>query len=253
VFSTPFDETAVSLLESLNAPAYKIASFELVDLPLIQRVAKTGKPLLMSTGMATHDEISEAVETARSAGCTSLLLFHCISSYPAPIEQTNLRQIRNLKKTFDVTVGLSDHTIGTAAAIAAVALGACAIEKNFTLSRADRGPDSEFSIEPDDLKVLVRETREAWSALGKEGFGRPKAELGSRVFRRSIYFVNNLKSGTRITEKDTRRIRPGFGLPPKYFDTIVGKRVTRDVARGEAVTWDLIQDSELIRPEAAAR
>ena len=238
LFSTPFDETAVDLLESLNTPAYKIASFELTDLPLIKYVARKGKPILMSTGMATESEISEALETARSNGCNSLLLFHCISSYPAPIEQANLKQIINLKKTFGVTVGLSDHTIGNTAAISAVALGACAIEKHFTISRTEKGPDSEFSIEPHELKNLVQDTKDAWLALGNESFARPNAESGSKIFRRSIYFVADIKSGQKVKTSDIRRIRPGFGLPPKHFDSIVGKTVIKDVKRGDAVSWE---------------
>jgi pseudaminic acid synthase len=244
LFSTPFDESAVDLLETLNTPAYKIASFELTDLPLISHVAKKGKPMLMSTGMATENEISEALETARSGGCNSLLLFHCISSYPAPIEQANLKQILNLKKTFDVAIGLSDHTIGNTTAIASIALGACAIEKHFTISRQDKGPDSEFSVEPSELKELVQDTKNAWIALGNEGFNRPKAELVSKIFRRSIYFVSDIKSGEKIKETDIRRIRPGFGLPPKYFDKLIGKTLIKDVKRGDAVSWDMILGSE---------
>jgi pseudaminic acid synthase len=244
LFSTPFDETAVDLLESLNTPAYKIASFELTDLPLISYVAKKGKPMLMSTGMATENEISEALETARSGGCDSLLLFHCISSYPAPIEQANLKQILNLKKAFGVSIGLSDHTMGNTAAIASIALGACAIEKHFTISRDEIGPDSEFSAEPSELKDLVKDTKNAWAALGNEGFDRPKVELGSQIFRRSIYFVNEIKSGEKIKGSDIRRIRPGFGLPPKHFDELVGKTLTKDVKRGDAVGWDMILGGE---------
>ena len=182
LFSTPFDESAVDLLETLNTPAFKIASFELTDLPLISYVAKKGKPILMSTGMATENEISEALETARSGGCNSLLLFHCISSYPAPIEQANLKQILNLKKTFGVSIGLSDHTIGNTTAIASIALGACAIEKHFTISPQETGPDSEFSVEPNKLAELVKDTKNAWEALGNSGFDRPKAELGNKIF-----------------------------------------------------------------------
>ena len=241
LFSTPFDETAVDLLESLDTPAYKIASFELTDLPLISYVAKKGKPMLMSTGMATETEISEALETAKSSGCNSLLLFHCISSYPAPIEQANLKQIINIKNTFGVSVGLSDHTMGNTAAITAIALGACAVEKHFTISRNDKGPDSEFSVEPNELAALVRDARKAWSALGQEGFTRPKAELGSRIFRRSIYFVSDVKAGEKIKSSDIRRIRPGFGLPPKYFDKLIGRTLIKDVKRGEAVNWDVLE------------
>jgi pseudaminic acid synthase len=242
LFSSPFDETAVDLLETLNTPAYKIASFELTDLPLISYVAKKGKPIFMSTGMASEVEISEAIETARSSGCNSLLLFHCISSYPTPIAQSNLKQIIKLKKTFGVSVGLSDHTIGNTAAITAIALGACAIEKHFTISRNDKGPDSEFSIEPNELKSLVNETRDAWNALGDDNFSRPKSESDSKVFRRSLYFVSDIKSGEKIKSTDIRRIRPGFGIPPKHFDEIIGKTVTKDVSRGEAVRWELISN-----------
>lgn len=242
LFSSPFDETAVDLLETFNTPAYKIASFELTDLPLISYVAKKGKPILMSTGMASEVEISEAIETARSSGCNSLLLFHCISSYPTPIAQSNLKQIIKLKKTFGVSVGLSDHTIGNTAAITAIALGACAIEKHFTISRNDKGPDSEFSIEPNELKSLVNETRDAWNALGDDNFNRPKSESDSKVFRRSLYFVSDIKSGEKIKSTDIRRIRPGFGIPPKHFDEIIGKTVTKDVSRGEAVRWELISN-----------
>jgi pseudaminic acid synthase len=242
LFSTPFDESAVDLLHKLGAPAYKIASFEFTDLPLIRYVAKKGKPLLMSTGMATQDEIAEALEVARSSGCNDLLLFHCVSSYPAPIEQANIRQILNLKKIFGISVGLSDHTIGNAAAIASIALGATAIEKHFTLSRNDKGPDSDFSMEPHELQSLVRDTRDAWLSLGCEGFQRPSSEGGSKVFRRSIYFVSDLKAGDRIGLSDIRRIRPGFGLPPKYFEGLVGKTLAQDVNRGQPVSWDLLSD-----------
>lgn len=240
LFSTPFDESAVDLLESLNTPAYKIASFELTDLPLISYIAKKGKPILISTGMASEIEISEAIEAARSSGCNSLLLFHCVSSYPAPIEQTNLKQILNLKKTFGVSIGLSDHTIGNTTAIAAVALGACAIEKHFTISRQEKSPDSEFSAEPEEFKDLVREANNSWKALGSEGFNRPIAELGSKTFRRSLYFVRDLKVGQTITPEDIRRIRPGFGLPSKFLNEIIGKKVKSDITIGDPVTFDKI-------------
>ncbi len=240
-FSTPFDETAFELLEELKAPAYKIASFELTDLPLIKLVASSGKPLLMSTGMASEEEISEAVHTALNAGSSSILLFHCISSYPAPLEQSNLRKIVMLRKRFGLDIGLSDHTLGITAAITSVALGACAIEKHFTLSRSEKGPDSEFSIEPPELKALINGTREAWLSLGDENFTRPTAETSSLVFRRSIYFVRGLKAGEVITKKDIRRIRPGFGLPPKFFDEIIGRRTKCAVSFGEAVSFDKIE------------
>lgn len=239
IFSTPFDESAVDKLETLNAPAYKIASFELVDLPLIRYVASTGKPMIMSTGMASELEIEESVEAAREAGCKNLLLLHCISSYPAPMEQANLRQIPELAARFSVASGLSDHTLGTTAALAAVALGACVIEKHFTLSRNDKGPDSEFSIEPNELESLCRETREVWSALGKIGYTRQPAEAGSNIFRRSVYFVRDLPAGAIVGPKDIRRIRPGMGLMPKYFDELIGRRLKVAVERGRATAWDL--------------
>lgn len=244
IFSTPFDEAAVDLLESLDTPAYKIASFEMTDLHLIRYVAKKRKPIFMSTGMASESEISEALEVALSNGCTSILLFHCISSYPAPIEQANLRQILNIKNKFGVLVGLSDHTIGNTAALAAVALGACAIEKHFTISRNDKGPDSEFSMEPHELRDLVKGASDAWNSLGTGSFTRSNSELKSRVFRRSIYFVSDIKAGNKVKPSDIRRIRPGFGLPPKYFDSLIGKTLLRDVKRGERAQWDLFEGGE---------
>lgn len=240
IFSTPFDESAVDLLESLNTPAYKIASFEATDLPLIRYVASKGKPVIMSTGMCSESEISEAVATAREAGCKNLVLLHCISSYPAPMDQANLLQMPRLTERFETIPGLSDHTLGTTASVAAVALGACVIEKHFTLSRNEKGPDSEFSIEPDELKRLCQDTFDAWSALGKPGFERQKAEEGSKHFRRSVYFIKDMKAGEIITPAHIRRIRPGFGLPPKYFDQLIGKRVKKDVDRGTATDWELI-------------
>jgi len=243
LFSTPFDESAVDLLESLNAPAYKIASFELTDLPLISYIAKLKKPMLISTGMACQEEIAEAIECAKSAGCESLLLFHCISSYPALIEQANLRSIQKLKKEFGLTVGLSDHTIGNIAATTSVALGASAIEKHFTISRSDKGPDSEFSIEPDELKVLVRDVKDTWLSLGKDDLIRSKSEGGSRVFRRSLYFVNDLKAGSVIKPGDVRRIRPGFGISPKFYNDIIGKVTVTDIKRGQPVNWDMIKEA----------
>lgn len=239
-FSSPFDETAVDLLEELNVPAYKIASFELTDVQLIKYVASKNKPMLMSTGMATESEISEAVIAARDAGCNSILLFHCISSYPATAKQANLRQIINLKEKYGVEVGLSDHTIGNTVAIAAIAIGASAIEKHFTLSRNEEGPDSTFSIEPNELKSLVSETADAWLSLGHGGFSRSIDESASMIFRRSLYFVNNIRGGQIISSSDIRRIRPGYGLPSKFLDDIVGKIAKRDILRGEPVKWELI-------------
>ena len=242
VFSTPFDETAVDLLEQLDAPAYKIASFENTDLPLIRYVASTGKPMIMSTGMATEAEIAEAVDAARGAGCKSLVLLHCISSYPAPMNQANIRQMPELARRFQTIPGLSDHTIGTTASVAAVALGACVIEKHFTLSRADKGPDSEFSIEPDELKRLCKDTHDAWQALGQVGYQRQSAEEGSKVFRRSVYFVRDLPARAVVGVGDIRRIRPGMGLPPKYFDSLIGRRLKSDVTRGTATSWELFDE-----------
>lgn len=242
VFSTPFDETAVDLLEDLNAPAYKIASFENTDLPLIRYVAETGKPLIISTGMATFEEIAEAVEVARSSGCNDLALLHCVSSYPAPLDQSNIRQLVELGCRFDVVPGLSDHTLGTTASVAAVALGACLIEKHFTLSRSDEGADSKFSIEPHELRRLCEETKDAWTSLGQIGNNRQPAEAGSEVFRRSIFFVKDLPAGSLVTSEDIRRIRPGMGLAPKHFDDLVGKRLKVSVERGTPTSWDLFDE-----------
>ena len=236
-FSTPFDETAVDLLEDLNAPAYKIASFEAIDLPLIKYVAKTGKPMIISTGMANLEEITEAVETARDAGCNDVILLHCISGYPAPVEQSNLQTIPDLEKRFNIVTGLSDHTLGTSVSIASIALGACVIEKHVTLSRADKGPDSEFSLEPEELKKLCVDTKDAWMSLGKSGFKRQKAEEASKVFRRSLYFVKELPEGHIITSDDIRRIRPGGGLAPKYFKKILGKTLATKVDKGQPVSF----------------
>ena len=242
LFSTPFDESAVDLLESLNTPVYKIASFEATDLPLIRYVASKGKPMIMSTGMCSEHEIEEAVNTAREGGCKELVLLHCISSYPAPMDQANLRQMQNLANRFNSLPGLSDHTLGTTASVAAVTLGACLIEKHFTLSRQDKGPDSEFSIEPAELKRLCQDTHDAWSALGNVGFERQLAEESSKRYRRSLYFVKNLKAGQLITEASIRRIRPGYGLAPKHFDEIIGRTVKVDVELGTAVQWEHLND-----------
>ena len=241
VFSTPFDETAVDLLEKLGAPAYKIASFEIVDLPLIRYAARTGKPMIISTGMASEREIEEAVVSAREGGCNDLILLHCVSSYPTPINQSRLRNIPRLAKRFGLIAGLSDHTLGITAAVASVALGACVIEKHFTLSRQEKGPDSEFSIEPEELTNLQKESQNIWSALGQDGFKQSPAESGSKAFRRSIYFVRDLPAGSIITPDDIRRIRPGMGLPPKMFDSLVGKKLKKSVSRGTATRTDLFE------------
>lgn len=240
IFSTPFDESAVELLESLNTPAYKIASFELTDLPLIKYVAKKGKPMLMSTGMASELEIEEAVDAARSSGCSSLLLFHCISSYPTPIEQINLRKILSLKSKFGILIGLSDHTLTNTASIGSIALGACAIEKHFTISRDEIGPDSTFSIEPDELRDLIISTKDAWMSLGNGGYERAAVECESKIFRRSLYYVTNIKAGEIIRDTDVKRIRPGYGLAPKYIEDIVGRIAKFDIDRGDPVTWESI-------------
>lgn len=242
VFSTPFDESAVDLLEGLITPAYKIASFEVTDLPLIRYVAGTGKPMIMSTGMASEDEIEEAVTAAREAGCKDLVLLHCISSYPAPIEQANLRQIAELQRRFKTISGLSDHTLGTSVSVAAVSLGACVIEKHFTLSRTDKGPDSDFSIEPQELERLCKDTRDAWLALGRVGYLRQPAEEASKVFRRSVYFVRDVAAGATVTIEDIRRIRPGFGLAPKCYEKLIGKRLKVNVTRGTPTNWELFDN-----------
>jgi pseudaminic acid synthase len=242
LFSTPFDESAVDLLESLATPAYKIASFEAIDLPLIRYVAGKGKPMIMSTGMCSEREIEEAVAAAREGGCEELVLLHCISTYPAPMDQANLKQMPNLAERFNSIPGLSDHTLGTTASVAAVALGACLIEKHFTLSRQDKGPDSEFSIESDELKRLCQDTRDAWLALGNAGFERQKSEEASKCFRRSLYFVKDMRAGQAITDADIRRIRPGYGIAPKYFDEVIGRTVKSDIARGTALQWDHLND-----------
>ena len=240
-FSTPFDETAVDLLENLNAPAYKIASFETIDLPLIRYVAQTKKPMIISTGMANLEEITEAVETAQESGCKEIILLHCISGYPTPVEQSNLLTIPDLAQRYNVIPGLSDHTLGTAVSLAGIALGACVIEKHVTLSRADKGPDSEFSLEPNQLKSLCDETKTAWLSLGKAGYERKPVEDENIKFRRSIYVVNDIKAGELLTNENTRRIRPGFGLPPKYIHDVIGKTVKVDIERGTALRWDHIE------------
>lgn len=242
VFSSPFDETAIDLLESLGAPAYKIASFELIDLPLIRRAAMTGKPLIMSTGMANLKEIEEAVTAARDAGCDQLILLHCVSSYPAPADQSNLRTIADLAKRFDVMTGLSDHTLGTSVSIAATALGAPFIEKHFTLRRSDGGPDSAFSLEPKELEQLVDGTLTAWQALGRVNYERTESERGNVQFRRSLYAVADISKDELLTPHNTRSIRPGFGLPPKHLPKILGRRATRNIPRGTPLALEMIED-----------
>ena len=239
LFSTPFDETAVDLLETLNTPAYKIASFELCDLPLIKYIAEKGKPIIMSTGLSSESEINDALKTARNNGCKDIILLHCISSYPAPAEESNLLQIKELSRRYELPIGLSDHTLGTTVALTSIALGACVIEKHFILDRSEKGPDSDFSIEPIELKSLCNQAEIAWKSLGKASFKIQKSEKDNMVFRRSIYFIKDLPKGHILKKDDIKRIRPGKGLPPKMFDFIIGKRLKKDVKRGQATSMDL--------------
>ena len=240
IFSTPFDETAVDLLSGLDAPAYKIASFEVIDLPLIAYAAKQGRPMIISTGMANLGEIQEAVETARSNGAGGLALLHCTSSYPAPIEQANVRTVAHLGEAFGVVSGLSDHAPGSAACIASTVLGGSIIEKHFTISRADGGPDAAFSLEPAEFKKLVDDCKSAWSSLGSVGYSLAESERANTRFRRSIYAVKPIKAGEPLTRENIRVIRPGFGLPPKHLPDIIGRTAARDIAYGEALTWSAI-------------
>jgi len=241
IFSSPFDSTAVDLLESLNAPAYKIASFEAVDLPLIKYVAGTGKPIIISTGMADADEISEAIEAAREGGCQELAILHCVSGYPAPAEDYNLRTIPDMIARHGLVTGLSDHTLDNTTAITSVALGASIIEKHFTLDRSGGGPDDSFSLEPQELNALCRDSRTAWQALGCVDYGRKSSEQGNAKFRRSLYFLKDLKAGDVLTRDCVRSVRPGYGLPPKYLDHIVGMTVTIDVDKNTAVALNILK------------
>jgi N-acetylneuraminate synthase len=238
IFSSPFDSTAVDLLEDLNAPAYKIASFEAIDLPLIKYVAATGKPMIISTGMADADEIQEAVEAAREGGCRQLAILHCVSGYPAPAHDYNLRTLADMRQRFNVPVGLSDHTLDNTTAIASVALGACIIEKHVTLDRSGGGPDDSFSLEPQELEELCIGANTAWKALGHVDYGRKSSEQGNVKFRRSLYFVRDLKVGDEITADAVKSIRPGYGLEPKYLFDVVGKRILQDVKVGMPVSWE---------------
>lgn len=239
IFSSPFDFTAVDLLEDLDAPAYKIASFELIDLPLIKRVAQTGKPMIMSTGMANAEEIAEAIATAQSNGCQELVVLHCVSGYPAPADQYNLRTIADMAERFDVLSGLSDHTIDNATAVAAVALGACLIEKHVTMDRNGGGADDSFSLEPHELAALCKDTKTAWSALGSVNYTRTEAEKGNVKFRRSLYVVQDIKAGEKITTHNVRSIRPGFGLAPKYLEEVLGQTAKADICRGTPLSFAL--------------
>ncbi len=239
-FSTPFDATSVDFLETLDVPCYKIASFENTDLPLIRRVAATGKPLIISTGMATVAELDETARAAREAGCKDLILLKCTSTYPATAENTNILTIPHLRELFGCEVGLSDHTMGLGVSVASVALGASVIEKHFTLNRADGGVDSAFSMEPGEMAQLVAETERAWQALGQISYGPIEAEKKSLLYRRSLYIVQDIKSGYVLTKENVRAIRPGLGLPSKYLDILIGRTVNRDLQKGTALTWEVI-------------
>lgn len=240
IFSSPFDNTAVDLLEDLGTPAYKIASFEAIDLPLIKYAASTGKPIIISTGMADAEEIAEAVAAARDAGCKELAILHCVSGYPAPAKDYNLRTIPDMVQRFGLVTGLSDHTLDNTTAIASVALGASIVEKHFTLDRSAGGPDDSFSLEPPGLTALCVGVRTVWSALGRVDYSRKSSEMGNVKFRRSLYFVTDMKADDVITEDSVRSVRPGFGLPPKNYELILGRKVNQNIHKGTAVTWDLI-------------
>lgn len=239
-FSTPFDETAVDFLESLNVPCYKVASFEIVDIPLIQKIASTGKPVLISTGMATVEEIEEAIKAAKDGGCEDIILLKCTSSYPASPENSNILTIPDMHERFNCEVGLSDHTLGIGTAIASVAIGATVIEKHFTLSRADGGVDSTFSMEPEEMKQLVEEVNKAWQSLGNISYGPTEEEKKSLIFRRSLYVVKDMKAGEILTKDNLRAIRPGYGLFPKYYDEFIGKKVKKDIKKGTPLIIDLV-------------
>lgn len=240
VFSTPFDETAVDFLEELDAPCYKIASFENVDMPLIRKVAQTGKPMIISTGMATIAELDEALRTARKNGCQDIVLLKCTSTYPATPENTNLMTIPHMRDLFGCEVGLSDHTLGIGAAVASVALGATVIEKHFTISRTDGGVDAAFSLEPQEMKMLVEDSKRAWQALGQISYGPTDPEKESKQLRRSLYIADDMQAGDALTPQKLRRIRPGYGLSPKYYDMLLRKKIKQKAAKGTPLTWDLI-------------
>lgn len=241
MFSSPFDTTAIDLLEDLGAPAYKIASFEAIDLPLIRYAASTKKPMIISTGMANQTEIFEAVDAAKSAGCTNLAILHCISGYPAPAEDYNLKTIPDMINRFGLVTGLSDHTLDNTTAIASVVLGAAIIEKHFTLDQNGGGPDDSFSLEPEGMAALCRTAKTAWAALGKIDYGHKSSEQGNVQFRRSLYVVRDLVAGETITPDAVRSVRPGYGMPPKYLDSVLGKTATCDIAAGTALTTQLFK------------
>ena len=243
IFSSPFDTTAVDLLESLGAPAYKIASFEAVDLPLIRYVAGTGKPMIISTGMANADEIEEAVQAARDGGCKEIAILRCVSGYPAPAAEYNLHTITDMVGRFGLVTGLSDHTLDNTTAIASVALGSSIIEKHFTLDRGGGGPDDSFSLEPADLQALCRDARTAWQALGRVDYGRKASEIGNAKFRRSLYFVRAMRAGEVIDAGAVRSVRPGYGLAPKFLEAVIGRTVRADVAAATPVTWDRVSEA----------
>ena len=238
IFSSPFDNTAVDLLEDLNAPAYKIASFEAVDIALIKYVASTGKPMIISTGMADAEEIQEAIEAACAGGCKDLAILHCVSGYPAPAEDYNLRTISDMIQRFGLVTGLSDHTLDNTTAITSVAMGARIIEKHFTLDRSGGGPDDSFSLEPPELAALCKDSKTAWAAMGRVDYGRKSSEQGNVKFRRSLYFVKDLKAGDVITADSIRSVRPGFGIAPKHLDSLLGKQVRCDVIANTPVLLD---------------
>jgi len=240
IFSSPFDNSAVDLLEDLNAPAYKIASFEAVDLPLIKYAASTGKPMIISTGMADAQEIQEAIDAARDGGCKELAILHCVSGYPAPAEDYNLRTIPDMMQRFGLVTGLSDHTLDNTTAITSVALGASIIEKHFTLDRKGGGPDDSFSLEPADLAALCVGVRTAWEALGKVDYGRKSSEQGNVKFRRSLYIAKDMKAGDLLTSSNLRSVRPGYGLPPKHRDALLGRRINRDLKGGTPMLLDYL-------------
>ncbi|WP_029012896.1 pseudaminic acid synthase [Niveispirillum irakense] len=240
IFSSPFDPTAIDFLESLGAPAYKIASFELIDLPLVEKAARTGKPIIMSTGMASLGEIAEAVATVRGVGNDNLCLLHCVSGYPTPVEDCDLRTIPHLAQAFDVPVGLSDHTMGVAVPVAAVALGAVVIEKHFTLARADGGPDAAFSLEPAEFRAMADACAAAHAALGSISYALKPSEAGGRTFRRSLYITADVAAGEVLSDSNVRSVRPGLGLAPKYLPDVLGRRATRALTRGEPLDWTML-------------